>query len=96
MGNRVLLIVSGGIAAVKCPDLIRRLADRGIATRCVLTRGGAEFVTPLSLAALSGDKVYEDLFSLTDENDMGHIELSRDADLILVAPASADILAKMA
>jgi len=96
VGNRVLLIVSGGIAAVKCPDLIRRLGERGISTRCILTRGGAEFVTPLSLAALSGDKVYEDLFSLTGESEMGHIELSRAADLVLVAPASADILAKMA
>jgi len=95
VGNRVLLIVSGGIAAVKCPDLIRRLAARGIATRCIVTRGGAEFVTPLSLAALSGDKVYTDLFSLTDEAAMGHIELSRSADLVLVAPATADILAKM-
>jgi len=96
VGNQVLLIVSGGIAAVKCPDLIRRLGERGIATRCILTHGGSQFITPLSLAALSGDKVYENLFSLTDENDMGHIELSREADLVLVAPASADIMAKMA
>lgn len=96
MGNRVLLIVSGGIAAVKCPDLIRRLAERGVATRCILTHGGSQFITPLSLAALSGEEVYDDLFSLTDEHSMGHIELSRSADLVLVAPASADIMAKMA
>jgi len=94
--NRILLIVSGGIAAVKCPQLIRGLKDKGIASRCILTRGGAEFVTPLALAALSGEKVYEDLFSLTDENEMGHIELSRSADLLVVAPATAHILAKMA
>ncbi len=96
MGKSILLIVSGGIAAVKCPDLIRRLGEKGIASRCILTRGGAEFVTPLSLAALSGQKVYDDLFSLTDESEMGHIELSRSADLIVVAPATAHILARMA
>jgi len=96
VGKRVLLIVSGGIAAIKCPDLIRRLSAKDIATRCILTRSGAEFVTPLSLAALSGDKVYDHLFSLSDESEMGHIELSRSADLILVAPATAHILARMA
>ena len=95
-GKRILLIVSGGIAAVKCPDLIRRLRERGAAVRCVLTRGGAQFVTPLSLSALSEDKVYSELFSLTDESEMGHIRLSREADLLLVAPATADILARMA
>jgi len=95
-GKRILLIVTGGIAAVKCPDLIRRLQERGAAVRCVLTRSGAQFVTPLSLSALSGDKVYSDIFSLTDESEMGHIRLSRDADLLLVAPATADILARMA
>ncbi len=95
-GKRILLIVSGGIAAYKCLELIRRLREGGAAVRCILTRAGAEFVTPLSLAALSGDKVYVDLFSLTDESEMGHIELSRDADLLVVAPASADLLAKMA
>jgi len=93
--KRVLLIISGGIAAYKSLELIRLLKGRNIDVRCVLTKGGAQFVTPLSLAALSEDKVYEDLFSLTDENEMGHIELSRDADLLLVAPATADILAKM-
>ncbi len=95
-GKRVLLIVSGGIAAIKIPELIRRLRERGAAVRCVLTEGGKQFVTPLSLAALSEDKVYDDLFSLTDEHEMGHINLSRDADLLMVAPASADIMAKMA
>lgn len=94
--QRVLLIVSGGIAAYKCPDLVRRLREAGIAVRTVLTRGGAEFVTPLALGAVSEDKVYRDLFSLTDENEMGHIRLSRESDLLLVAPASANILAKMA
>lgn len=95
-GKRILLIVSGGIAAYKCLELIRRLRERGASVRCVLTKGGAQFVTPLSLSALSEDKVYTDLFSLTDEAEMGHIQLSRDADLLLVVPASADILAKMA
>src|SRR5262245_6272573 len=94
-GKRVLLIVAGGIAAYKSLELIRRLRERGAAVRCVLTNGGAEFVTALSLAALSEDKVYTELFSLTDESEMGHIELSREADLLVVAPASADILAKM-
>ena len=96
MEKRILLIVSGGIAAVKCPDLIHRLSALNIATRCILTSSGAEFVTPLSLAALSGDKVYDELFCLTDESQMGHIELSRRADLILVVPATAHILARMA
>ncbi len=95
-GKRILLIVSGGIAAYKSLELIRRLRAEGAAVRCVLTKAGAQFVTPLSLAALSEDKVYDDLFSLTDEAEMGHIQLSRDADLLVVAPASADILAKMA
>ena len=94
-GKRVLLIVSGGIAAYKSLELIRRLKEKGAAARCILTRAGAQFVTPLSLSALSGDKVYGELFDLTDEAEMGHIQLSRDADLLVVAPASADILAKM-
>lgn len=93
--RRILLIVSGGIAAYKVLETIRHLRRRGVAVRCVLTAGGAQFVTPLSLHALSEDKVYQDLFSLTDESEMGHIELSRQADLVVVAPASADILAKM-
>lgn len=95
-GKRVLLIISGGIAAYKSLELIRLLRKRGLAVRCILTRGGAQFVTPLSVSALTEDKVYTDLFSLTDEAEMGHIQLSRDADLVVVAPASADILAKMA
>ncbi len=95
-GKRILLVVSGGIAAYKTLDLIRRLREHGAAVRCVLTKGGAEFVTPLSLAALSEEKVFTDLFSLTDESEMGHIRLSREADLVVVAPASADLLAKMA
>ena len=95
-GKRILLIVSGGIAAYKVLELIRRLRERGAAVRAVLTEGGAQFVTPLSLSALSEDKVYTDLFSLTDESEMGHIQLSRDADLVVVAPATADILARMA
>lgn len=95
-GKRILLIVSGGIAAYKTPDLVRRLKERGASVRCVLTQGGSQFVTPLALGAVSGEKVYQDLFSLTDEHEMGHIRLSREADVLLVAPASADILARMA
>jgi len=95
-GKRVLLIVSGGIAAFKAPELIRALKREGVAVRCVLTAGGAQFVTPLTLQALTGDRVYTDLFSLTDENEMGHIQLSRGADLIVVAPATANLLARMA
>jgi phosphopantothenoylcysteine decarboxylase/phosphopantothenate--cysteine ligase len=94
--KRVLLIVSGGIAAYKALALIRRLRERGILVRCVLTAGGAQFVTPLSLSALSEDKVYTEIFSLTDESEMGHIRLSRESDLLVVAPASADIMARMA
>ena len=93
--KRVLLIVSGGIAAYKSLDLVRNLKNAGIAIRCILTPGGAQFVTTLSLATLSEDNVYEDLFSVTDQGGIGHIELSRDADLLVVAPATADILAKM-
>ncbi|MGB0681492.1 MAG: bifunctional phosphopantothenoylcysteine decarboxylase/phosphopantothenate--cysteine ligase CoaBC [Magnetovibrionaceae bacterium] len=93
---RILLIVSGGIAAYKTPDLVRRLRERGMDVRCLLTRAGAQFVTPLSLQAVSEDKIYQELFSLTDESEMGHIQLSRDADVLLVAPATANILAKMA
>ena len=94
-GKRVLLIVAGGIAAYKSLELIRLLRARDISVRCVLTPAGARFVTPLSLGSLSEDKVYEDLFELTGESEMGHIEFSRDADLLVVAPATADILAKM-
>ena len=96
LDKRILLIIGGGIAAYKSLFLIRVLAKRGIATRVIITRGGTEFVTPLSAGALSGDKVYSDLWDLTDEAEMGHIELSRSADLVVVAPATADILAKAA
>ena len=95
-GKRILLIVSGGIAAYKSLVLVRRLRESGVAVRAILTAGGAAFVTPLSLAALTEGKVYQDLFSLTDESEMGHIRLSREADLVVVAPATADLMAKMA
>jgi phosphopantothenoylcysteine decarboxylase/phosphopantothenate--cysteine ligase len=94
--KRIVLIISGGIAAYKSLDLIRRLRERGVAVRCVLTKGGAQFVTPLSVSTLSRDKVYGDLWSLTDESEIGHIRLARDCDLVVVAPATADILARMA
>lgn len=95
-GKRILLIIGGGIAAYKSLDLIRKLSERGAAVTPVLTRGGEQFVTPLSVSALAGSKVYRDLFDLTDEAEMGHIQLSRSADLIVVAPATADLMAKMA
>lgn len=95
-GKRVLLIISGGIAAYKALDIIRRGRERGLVFHVILTKGGAEFVTPLSVASLAGQKVYSDLFSLTDEAEMGHIRLVREADLVLVAPATADIIGKMA
>ena len=94
--RRVLLIIGGGIAAYKCLELIRRGRERGLAFRCVVTAAATQFVTPLSVASLAGEKVYEHLFSLTDEAEMGHIRLSREADLVLVAPATADLMAKMA
>lgn len=94
--KHILLIVGGGIAAFKSLDLVRRLREQGAQVTPVLTKAGAEFVTPLSLAALSASKIYQDLFNLTDEAEMGHIELSRAADLIVVAPATADLMAKMA
>lgn len=94
--KRVLLIIGGGVAAYKSLFLIRALKAQGVAVRCVLTAGAQHFVTPLSAGALSGDKVYRDLFDLTDEAEMGHIELSRAADLVVVAPATADLMAKMA
>ncbi|MEP1230668.1 MAG: bifunctional phosphopantothenoylcysteine decarboxylase/phosphopantothenate--cysteine ligase CoaBC [Litorimonas sp.] len=96
MTQRILLIIGGGIAAYKSLFLIRELAKRGIDSRVIITRGGTEFVTPLSAGALSGDKVYTDLWDLTDEAEMGHIELSRAADLIVVAPATANMLAQAA
>ena len=96
MSKRILLIVSGGIAAYKVLEFIRRVREHDVDVRAILTKGGGQFVTPLSLSALTENKVYQDLFSLTDESEMGHINLSRQADLLLVAPASADIMAKMA
>jgi phosphopantothenoylcysteine decarboxylase/phosphopantothenate--cysteine ligase len=95
-GKRVLLIVGGGVAAYKALLLTRLLRKAGVGVRPILTKAGAEFVTPLSLAALAEDKVYQELFSLTDEHEMGHIELSRSADLIVVSPATADLIAKAA
>ncbi len=92
----VLLIIGGGIAAYKCLELIRLLKKSGIGVRVIMTKAAQNFVTPLSVASLSGEKVFDDLFSLTDETEMGHIELSRSADLLVVAPATADLMAKMA
>jgi phosphopantothenoylcysteine decarboxylase / phosphopantothenate---cysteine ligase len=94
--HRILLIITGGIAAYKTLELIRRLRERDYGVRCILTRAGAKFVTPLAVASLSGERVFSDLFSLTDEAEIGHIRLSREADLIVVAPATADLIAKMA
>ena len=94
--KRILLIIGGGIAAYKCLELIRRARERGIAVRCVMTKAAAEFVTPLSVGALTADRVFSDLFSLDDEREIGHIRLSREADLVVVAPATADLMAKMA
>lgn len=95
-GNRILLIIGGGIAAYKACELVRLLRKDGITVRCVLTQAAQKFVTPMTLAALSEDKVYTDLFDLKDEAEMGHIQLSRQADLVVVAPATADLMAKMA
>lgn len=94
--KRILLIIGGGIAAYKSLELIRELKRRTIASRVILTSAAKHFVTPMSVSALSGDKVYDDLFSLTNEAEMGHIELSRSADLIVVCPATADLMAKAA
>ena len=96
IGKRILLIIGGGIAAYKSLDLIRRLRERGATVTPVMTKAAGQFVTPLSVAALAGEKLYQNLFDLTEEADMGHIELSRSADLLLVAPATADLMAKMA
>jgi phosphopantothenoylcysteine decarboxylase/phosphopantothenate--cysteine ligase len=95
-GKQILLVIGGGIAAYKALDLIRRLRERGGSVRAVLTPAARHFVTPLSVASLSGNRVHEELFSLTDEAEMGHIELSRAADLVVVAPATADLIAKAA
>jgi phosphopantothenoylcysteine decarboxylase / phosphopantothenate---cysteine ligase len=95
-GKRILLIVGGGIAAYKSLELVRRLKERAAVVRAILTKGGAEFVTPLSLSVLTEEKAFTDLFDLKDEAEIGHIRLSREADLVVVAPATADLLAKMA
>ncbi len=95
VSKRILLIIGGGIAAYKSLDLVRRLKERGYGVRGVMTRAAHEFVTPLSVGALTNDRVFTDLFDLDDEREIGHIRLSRDADLIIVAPATADLLAKM-
>ena len=94
--KRILLIIGGGIAAYKCLDLIRRLRERGFGVRAIMTKAAAEFVTPLSVGALTNERVFTNLFDLDDEREIGHIRLSREADLIVVAPATADLLAKMA
>jgi phosphopantothenoylcysteine decarboxylase/phosphopantothenate--cysteine ligase len=95
-GKRILLIIGGGIAAYKCLDLIRRLRERGMAVRCIMTASAQEFVTPLAVGAISGDRVFTELFDRDEEHDVGHIRLSREADLIVVAPATASLLARMA
>jgi phosphopantothenoylcysteine decarboxylase/phosphopantothenate--cysteine ligase len=94
--RRILLIIAGGVAAYKSLELTRRLRELGWRVRAILTSGGGEFITPLAVGSLTGEKVYTDLFSLTDEAEMGHIRLSREADLVVVAPATADLMAKMA
>ena len=94
--KRILLIVGGGIAAYKACELVRLCRKAGIGVKCVLTEGGQHFVTPMTLAALSEEQVYTTLWDLKDETEMGHIQLSREADLIVVAPATADLMAKMA
>ncbi len=94
-GKRILLIVGGGIAAYKACELVR-LIRKGGSVRCVLTAGGAQFITPMTLAALSEQPVHTSLWDLKDEAEMGHIQLSRDADLLVIAPATADLMAKMA
>ena len=97
MANKsIVLIIGGGIAAYKCLDLIRRLRERGFTVRCIMTKAAHEFVTPLSVSALTNERVFTELFDLDDEREIGHIRLARDADLIVVAPATADLIAKMA
>ncbi|HZV21737.1 MAG TPA: flavoprotein, partial [Hyphomicrobiales bacterium] len=95
-GKSILLIIGGGIAAYKCLEFIRRVKERGARIRCILTAAAHQFVTPLSVAALAEEQVFTDLFNLKDETEIGHIRLSREADLIVIAPATADLLAKMA
>src|SRR6478752_1346225 len=95
-GKRILLVIGGGIAAYKSLDLIRRLRERGASVRCILTAGAQQFITPLAASALSGQRSHTDLFDREDEADIGHIRLARDADLVVVAPATANLMAKMA
>src|SRR3954470_22392935 len=95
-GKRVLLVIGGGIAAYKALDLIRRLRERGALVRCILTEGAQQFVTPLAAAALSGQRAHTDLFDREDEADIGHIRLARDADVAVAAPATANLMARMA
>src|SRR6266700_2138416 len=95
-GKRILLVIGGGIAAYKSLDLIRRLQERGAAVRAILTKGGQQFVTPLAVGAIAGERAFTDLFDPDGEFDVGHIRLARETDLVLVAPATADLLAKMA
>lgn len=94
--KRILLIIGGGIAAYKCLDLVRRLRETGTTVRAIMTKAATQFITPLSVGALTGDRVFTDLFDLNDEHEIGHIRLSREADLLIVAPATADLIAKMA
>src|SRR5947209_9047130 len=95
-GKRILLVSAGGIAAYKSLDLIRRLQERGAAVRCILTKGGQEFITPLAVGAIAGERAFTDLFDPRGEFDVGHIRLARETDLVVVAPATADLLAKLA
>src|SRR5215831_17530497 len=95
-GKRILLVIAGSIAAYKSLDLVRRLKERGARVRAVLTSGGAQFITPLAVAAVTGERAYTELFAVEEEMEMGHIRLSREADLVVVAPASADLMARMA
>jgi phosphopantothenoylcysteine decarboxylase/phosphopantothenate--cysteine ligase len=95
-GRRILLVIAGGIAAYKSLELVRRLREHGATVRCILTRAAQEFVTPLSVSTLSRERVFTDLFSLTDEHEIGHIRLARDCDLVVVAPATADLVTKAA
>ena len=94
--KRILLVVGGGIAAYKCLDLTRRLRERGLGVRAIMTAAARQFITPLAMGAISGDRVFTELFDLDDEREIGHIRLSRDCDLVVVAPATADLMAKMA
>ena len=95
-GRRILLVIAGGIAAYKCLDLIRRVRENGAEVRCILTQAGAEFVTPLSVETLAGQRVYTDTLALTADSEIAHIRLGQEADIVVVAPATADIMAKMA